>query len=196
MWLNDGSGNFTDLGTPNLPAQSAGGSASYGITAVDIDFDGDLDLIEAPGESGSLAEESRVLINRGGQNADLRFTVRTDVYLPDPLHRLTVDTGDVDFDLDLDLIAGGFDAQELTLYENDLFDAMAEDADIVIVLDHTGSMVTSNHDYLTPVKNVAKAIFARKRMDDAVSLVLFNYRGSETNRADRQSLGDQFLSGE
>ena len=119
LFWNNGSGVFTDLGAPNLPTQPGTGDSTYGLTSVDIDFDGDLDLIEAPGEGGTLTEESRVLINRGGVDANLRFTARTDVYLPAPTHRLTIDTGDVDFDLDLDLIAGGFNSDELVLYENE-----------------------------------------------------------------------------
>ncbi len=196
LFWNNGSGIFTDLGAPNLPTQPTTGDSTYGLTAVDIDFDGDLDLIEAPGEGGSLPEESRILINRGGKDANLRFTARTDAYLPAPTHRLTIDTGDIDFDLDLDLIAGGFDANELVLYENDLFDSMAEDADIVIMIDHTGSMITSSHNYLEPVKNIAKAILARKRADDRISIVLFNYRGSESNQAAADAPSEDFLKAE
>jgi hypothetical protein len=196
LFWNNGTGIFTDLGAPNLPTQPTSGDSTYGLTAVDIDFDGDLDLIEAPGEGGSITEESRILINRGGDDGNLRFTARTDAYLPAPAHRLTIDTGDIDFDLDLDLIAGGFDSNDLVLYENDLFDSMAEDADIVIMIDHTGSMVTSSHNYLEPVKNIAKAILARKRADDRIGIVLFNYRGSETNQAAADAPSEDFLKAE
>ncbi|MBW2689909.1 MAG: VCBS repeat-containing protein [Deltaproteobacteria bacterium] len=196
LFWNNGSGIFTDLGAPNLPTQPGSGDSTYGLTAVDIDFDGDLDLIEAPGEGGSITEESRILINRGGNDGNLRFTARTDAYLPAPSHRLTIDTGDIDFDLDLDLIAGGFNSNELVLYENDLFDSMAEDADIVIMIDHTGSMITASHNYLEPVKNIAKAILARKRPDDRIGIVLFNYRGSETDQAAADASSEDFLKAE
>lgn len=192
VFWNDGAGNFTDLGDPNLPDQPASGSRTYGLSAIDIDYDGDIDLIDAPGESGNITQESRILLNLGGTDANLRFTVKTDAFLPNAAHRLTIDVGDIDFDLDMDLI-GGSGANNIVLYENDLFDNMAEDADIVIMLDHTGSMITSSHDYLEPVKNIAKAILARKRIDDRIGLVLFNYRGSETNQTDADDPSEDSL---
>lgn len=192
LW-NDGSGNFTDLGAPGLPEQPEDGNQTYDVVAADLDFDGDIDIVDGPGEAENLENEARVLVNRGGTDASMRFEVRTGLYQPSAQHRLTVDAGDVDFDLDLDLITGG--GGGMTLYENDLFNPSAEDTDLVVMIDRTVSMV-SGHDYFTPVKNIGKAIVSQKRPDDRVSIVTYDYAGSASSAGDADDPGEDAFKAE
>jgi len=192
LW-NDGTGNFTDLGAPGLPVQPEDGNQTYDVVAADLDFDGDIDIVDGPGEMENLQNEARVLVNRGGTDGAMRFEVRTGLYQPSAQHRLTVDAGDVDFDLDFDLITGG--GGGMTLYENDLFNPSAEDTDIVVMIDRTVSMI-SGHDYFTPVKNIGKAIVSQKRPDDRISIVTYDYTGSESSAADADAPGEDVFKAE
>lgn len=192
LW-NDGGGNFTDLGAPGVPEQPEDGNQTYDVVAADLDFDGDIDIVDGPGEAENLANEARVLVNRGGTDAAMRFEVRTGLYQPSAQHRLTVDAGDVDFDLDFDLITGG--GGGMTLYENDLFNPSAEDTDLVVMIDRTFSMV-SGHDYFTPVKNIGKAIVSQKRPDDRVSIVTYDYAGGASSAGDADDPGEDVFKAE
>ena len=175
LFWNDGTGNFTNLGSPNLPG-SAG--FTYDLNIGDLDFDGDIDIMESPGEGGVLADLARVLINKGGTDGEMLFISKANPFFPSPQHRLGIDIGDIDLDLDLDLIAGGFETQGITLYENDLFNPSSEDFDVVIMIDRTLSMVSGGKDFLTPVKNIANTILMQKRPDDKVGIVAYEYTGA------------------
>src|SRR5262249_40283351 len=45
LYLNDGTGKFTDASTTNLPLGGMLGKTIYACAAVDFDLDGDLDLV-------------------------------------------------------------------------------------------------------------------------------------------------------
>ena len=53
VWLNNGSGSFSDSG------QALGSAITYGIALGDVDGDGDLDLAEGNGDS-----PERIWLNR------------------------------------------------------------------------------------------------------------------------------------
>ncbi len=59
VWLNQGSGTFTDSG------QALGNHSSRGVTLGDVDGDGDLDAFVAN------ADANRVWLNQGGARAAL-----------------------------------------------------------------------------------------------------------------------------
>jgi hypothetical protein len=99
LWINDGSGNFTDETLFRLPEFS---DASLDADFGDIDSDGDLDIVV--GNAGPSRELNRILVNNGAgyfQDDTLeRYPIgdnsHTDTY--------TILLADVDGDHDLDLI--------------------------------------------------------------------------------------------
>ena len=113
LYLNDGSGYFTDHST-NLPAAPDNTNAA---ALQDLDSDGDLDLV-----IGNYLQQNRLYLNDGSGN----FTDAT-ARLPienDGCHSMAF--GDVDGDGDLDMVAGnsylGFynkEGQQNRLYLND-----------------------------------------------------------------------------
>lgn len=155
-------------------AGCAGENQTYDVSVADIDADGDLDIIEGPGESGNLSQ-ARVLLNQGGTDADLVLEPIVGYDISGSGHNLTQDLGDVDFDLDIDVIAGGWSGP--VLYQNSLFNDPDEEIDIMMALDNTGSMRTSTHDYLAPVKNIARAILAQARDSSRIGFLTYNWEG-------------------
>lgn len=190
LW-NNGTGQFTALEGARLPASTAG---SYDVTLADIDFDGDIDVIEAS-RSGSAG--NRILVNRGGADANMKFEL-IDPWSQEsggvavdytPTYNLSVDSGDYDLDGDIDLVTAGFN--EVRIFENDLFDNPFEDMDVVFVLDRTNSMIRvpgdpqcpspgdpGCHDYLTPTKRTLNTFLAQRRPEDISGLVTFEYTGA------------------
>ena len=148
LFWNNGSGNFTNLAS--LPALPAGNLSSYDLQIADFDDDGDIDLMDAWGDgAGSALNNNRLLLNTGGTDASMTFTVDFQPFGPAPAHRLTISTGDYDGDSDLDIAAGNFDigglsGAQIILYENNTFDPADQNVDLAITLDATGSMTATD----------------------------------------------------
>ncbi len=116
FWRNDGAGHFTDAteeagfgGDPGHPGKG------LGVIAFDLEPDGDLDLYVA-----NDSVENKLWINDGGVFTDGTLLSGTGV---DGQGRteagMGLATGDVDGDLDIDLIVTNFDDESNTLYRND-----------------------------------------------------------------------------
>ena len=185
LFWNDGSGNFTDLGV-GLPAL-VGNVSSYDLAIADFDDDGDLDIMESWGDgggAGTALANNRVLNNDSGSNASMIFSVELLPFGPAPSHRLTISTGDFDGDSDIDVVAGNFSTDNVVLYENNLYDPVDQDLDLVVTIDRTFSM--TNFDGLLNMridraKNEAKSIFGALNVgptDDRVGLAEF---GTDAN---------------
>jgi RHS repeat-associated protein len=94
VFLNDGTGRFTDATATHLPALDAFGIK---VLAGDIDSDGDADLVLA------AAGQDRILLNDGSGH----FTDATADFLPKDTNRsFGIALFDADQDLDLDLLLG------------------------------------------------------------------------------------------
>ncbi|MEZ6044188.1 MAG: VCBS repeat-containing protein [Planctomycetaceae bacterium] len=109
FWINDGSGNFTDNGSPvNLA-----GTARKGLALGDLDGDGDLDLYGSTYGAGpeAVTDSDAVFLNDGTGIFSLHQTV------PDTGKATWgVSMGDVDGDGDLDVaIAQNFDVPKVLL---------------------------------------------------------------------------------
>jgi hypothetical protein len=104
LWINDGSGHFTDE-TFRLPTNW---DCSLDATFGDIDNDGDNDIVVANVGYGGLGEGNRILIN-DLDNSGL-FLDRTSSWLPvwpaDITY--TIALGDLDGDNDLDMVVGNW----------------------------------------------------------------------------------------
>ncbi|WP_233636034.1 FG-GAP-like repeat-containing protein [Hymenobacter setariae] len=94
--LNNGSGGFTGTTTLALPA----GSTPTGLRTGDLDADGDLDLAVAQGTGGRVV----TFLNTAGVLAAQARPLRLRRDLASPTVSVGVVLGDVDGDLDLDLI--------------------------------------------------------------------------------------------
>ncbi|MEM7202548.1 MAG: VCBS repeat-containing protein [Planctomycetota bacterium] len=107
LYLNDGSGIFTDVTGAQFPVD---GDRSYGIVLADVDRDGDLDAIFA----NTSRQQNRLYLNDGtGRFVDVTLT-----QLPtDADGSWAVTAGDVDGDGDQDLLFGN--ARQDRLYLND-----------------------------------------------------------------------------
>ncbi len=97
IYLNDGSAIFTDSG------QNIGNWSSTDVTMVDVDLDGDLDMVVANPETSN-----HLYINDNGIFSDSGQVLAGSV---------VIDSGDVDGDGDPDLIFAGLN-QLVQLYEN------------------------------------------------------------------------------
>ncbi len=91
VWLNDGSGVFTDSG------HALGNASSSGVLLGDLDYDGDLDVFVVNVGEGMAGEPNRVYLNDGAgiftsSGQDLGFAISTSGCI-----------GDVDGDGDLDV---------------------------------------------------------------------------------------------
>jgi hypothetical protein len=109
LYLNDGTGRFTDASATHVPS---GSMIALALATGDLDADGDLDLLVGCSGSG---QRHRVLINDGSG----RFSDETAVRLPDAMATsFSVALVDVDQDGDLDLFASTA-TSTLVLYLND-----------------------------------------------------------------------------
>ncbi len=173
VFWNNGTGIFTDLlGWPNN-----GTPASYDIAIADFDDDGDLDLMEAWGDAGgSATNNNRLLINNGGTNASMSFSVSPTPFGAVVSHRLTINPGDFDGDGDIDIVAGGFNQDFIILEENDLYDPSDEDLDLAITVDATFSMTATDGEpeaRIDRAKSAGKAVYGAKTGSDRISLSEF-----------------------
>ncbi|MFT7463790.1 MAG: hypothetical protein ACI9EF_002137, partial [Pseudohongiellaceae bacterium] len=114
LWINDGSGHFSD----GSSAAGLVGSAGKGLTvaAADYDDDGDFDLFVA-----NDSQSNMLLRNDGGGNfsdmgamsgTDLNGEGRTEACMG-------ADIGDLDSDGDLDMYVVNYQQETNTLYRND-----------------------------------------------------------------------------
>ncbi len=185
LFWNDGNGVFTSLGA-GLPALPAGNLSSYDLAIADFDDDGRLDVMEAWGDGaspGTAVGNNRLLINQGGTDNAMSFTVEFQPFGPAPLHRLSINAGDFDGDLDIDIVAGNFATNNIVLYENNLYDPADQDVDLIVTVDRTFSMTATDgliNQRIDRAKNLAKAVFGELNVgvtDDRVALAEF---GNET----------------
>ncbi len=170
LYWNNGVGVFTALGA-GLPALPAGDVSTYDLVVADFDDDGDLDVMEAQGESGSATINNRLLLNAGGTNGGMSFVVDPLPFGPAPSHRLTISAGDFDGDTDIDIVGGDFASTNVFLYENNLYDPVDQDIDLVVTVDKTGSMLTD--DRIGLARSAAKSVFGAKNGTDRIALSQF-----------------------
>jgi len=103
VWLNNGSGNFTDSG------QSLGSSDSFGVALGDVDGDGDLDAFVA----NDTGQANKVWLNDGsGTFTDSGQSLES-------LCSYGVVLGDVDDDGDLDAFVANYFGQANKVWLND-----------------------------------------------------------------------------
>ncbi len=107
LYLNDGTGTFTDATASRMPTDY---DAIYAVALADVDGDGDSDLV-----LGNQVGQNRLYLNDG----DGTFTDASASRMPtDSDTTYAVALGDVDGDGDLDLVLGNWQQQN-RLYLND-----------------------------------------------------------------------------
>ena len=199
LFWNDGSGVFTDLGV-GLPAQLGGNLSSYDLAIADFDDDGDLDVMEAWGDgAGTSVDNNRLLINNGGINSAMTFSVEALPFGPAPAHRLSINAGDFDGDLDIDIVAGNFNTNNVVLYENNTYDPVDEDVDLVLTIDKTASMLANDglaNTRIERARNAAKSTFGVLNVgptDDRVGLTEFAITGDSQQLIDLTVFPNQVI---
>lgn len=199
VFWNNGNGIFTDLGA-GLPAQPAGSLSSYDLAIADFDDDSDLDIMEAWGDGGGSAlNNNRVLMNNGGTDAAMSFVLEVQPFGPAPSHRLTISAGDFDGDTDIDVVAGNFNTDNIVLYENNQYDPVDQDLDLVVTIDKTFSMTATDglpNQRIDRAKNMAKSVFGALNVgptDDRVGLTEFAIEGDSQELIDLTVFPNQVL---
>jgi hypothetical protein len=151
LWINDGSGYFTDVSSTNLP--SLPGNAYMRPDAGDVDHDGDFDII-LPG----FGHPSVLLINDGSGV----FVDETDIRLPSSGddYDLTHDCAYIDFDRDNDL---------------DIFEANRQANNRLLVNDGFG-FFTDESDERIPSDSFRSHFggFGDFNMDDQIDVIIAN----------------------
>lgn len=119
LYLNDGSGFFTDVGTSPVAVLSNGVSRlGQGVSFGDYDKDGHLDLVTSAWRDELTASQSRLFRNLGGTQAgefeDVTVASGIDTYRRDKSWRFAPRLVDLDRDGNLDLaIASDFVSSQL-----------------------------------------------------------------------------------
>ncbi|MCB9899331.1 MAG: VCBS repeat-containing protein [Planctomycetes bacterium] len=140
LLLNDGTGNFTDVTTTNVPSLAL---RSFSLCAGDIDDDGDLDVAVTDGGTFGGTPSQLVLLENDG-NAN--FANITSSNLPADLYNcqdVTLFDYDLDFDVDIALSGKGASGKRARLYLNDGTGNFSIDS----ALDALGSGNTYEIDY-------------------------------------------------
>ena len=107
LYINDGTGHYTDGTDTRMPADS---DTTKIVMLGDLDDDGDLDAF-----IGNLHEQNRVYLNDGAGT----FTDATSSHLPtDQDYTNGVTMGDVDGDMDIDMYVGNTQSSQNRLYLN------------------------------------------------------------------------------
>ncbi len=109
LWYeNDGSENFTkrtidDSGVTNV----------WDVEAGDIDGDGDIDIVALTSTNNSIADDKIIWYANNGSELFTEYTIDTDLNHP---YRLKLK--DIDGDVDLDIVAGSREGDQVIWYEN------------------------------------------------------------------------------
>ncbi len=112
LYLNDGTGIFTDATAARLPSVP---ESVLSVALGDVDGDGDLDLVWGITRWGNPTPQNRLLLNDGSG----RFADATAAQMPvDTDDTTALVLADLDGDSDLDLVLGN-DWQPNRLYRND-----------------------------------------------------------------------------
>jgi large repetitive protein len=107
LYLNHGTGTFTDATASRMPA---GSYATTSVALGDVDGDGDLDLV-----IGNVQQQTRLYLNDGTGT----FTDATASRMPvDGDLTFSVALGDIDGDGDLDLVIGNYGQQNRLCLNN------------------------------------------------------------------------------
>ena len=106
LWINDGSGSFTD----RIDLINGDTSSSYCVAMGDIDNDGDLDIFN--GAHNYSGTQSRLWINDGTGS----FTLSNETTWTDYIERAVM--SDIDSDGDLDIYISGYSVED-TIFVND-----------------------------------------------------------------------------
>ena len=110
LYLNDGTGTFTDVTAERLPLV-ARGDQTLAVALGDVDGDADLDLV-----IGNQGQQNLLYLNDGTGT----FTDATAGRLPLAVdNTYSVVLGDVDGDTDLDIVTGEFGQNHLLLNDGD-----------------------------------------------------------------------------
>jgi enediyne biosynthesis protein E4 len=120
LYINDGSGNFSDIGVQAGIARTHQGT---GVAVGDFDNDGDLDVyVTSLGEPGNRVPGACILWSNNGDNTFTDVTASAGVaYTSDDLgDAYSASFGDYDLDGDLDLaVAGWLGGSRLYMNNND-----------------------------------------------------------------------------
>src|SRR5690606_29221627 len=110
LYLNDGTGQFSDVTAAGLPADT---TSTWAVALGDVDGDGDLDLVSGVDGGGAVPDE-RLYLNDGRGS----FVDATRPRMPGTAvgRIVALELGDVDGDGDLDLVLGNYGS---LLYRND-----------------------------------------------------------------------------
>lgn len=114
LYINDGSGVFTDEAAARLPT-TANASRSAAARFGDVDGDGDLDLLVAQGYVAPDSPPAWLLLNEGGVFTDATARLPQTFAGTDPDD---IDFADIDRDFDLDVLINAHEGAS-ALWQND-----------------------------------------------------------------------------